>query len=35
MLIMQGVAAMELWRGERLDVESKLPELQKILIEKL
>jgi shikimate dehydrogenase len=35
MLIMQGVAAMEMWSGKRLDVEAKLPELQKILIEKI
>jgi shikimate dehydrogenase len=35
MLIMQGVAAMELWSGKRLDIEAKLPELQKILMENI
>ena len=34
MLIMQGVAAMEVWSGKRLDIEGKLPELQKLLVEK-
>ncbi len=34
MLIMQGVAAMELWSGKQLDIEAKLPEFQKILVEK-
>lgn len=35
MLIMQGVAAMELWSGKQLDIEAKLAELQKILIDKI
>ncbi len=32
MLIMQGVAAMELWSGKRLEVEERLAELQKVLL---
>jgi len=35
MLIMQGVAAMEMWSGKRLDIEMKLPALQKILMDKI
>jgi len=35
MLIMQGVAAMEMWSGKQLDIEARLPELQKILMNKI
>ena len=34
MLIMQAVEAMEVWSGKRLDIETRLPELQNILVEK-
>lgn len=35
MLIMQGVAAMEIWSGHRLDIEAHLPVVQQLLVAEL
>ena len=35
MLIMQGVVSMECWCDRRLDIESRLPALQRLLVSKL
>jgi shikimate 5-dehydrogenase len=35
MLIFQGIAAMQIWSGRKIDAESVYPNLRKLLLEKV